>query len=139
MLHLTNLLFSFSKFHFSMTPHGANVRRRIRQLKDYMNISADWISYAIIDNITDAFGPLIQTIEDEVDNIDDIVLSIPSNAAAEGEKAKVQDDSYMLRRIADCRKKVMSLYRLMGNKADVIKGFSKRCNEQWEVAPRSEI
>lgn len=33
----------------------------------------------------------------------------------------------------------MSLYRLLGNKADVIKGFAKRCNERWEVAPRSEI
>lgn len=33
----------------------------------------------------------------------------------------------------------MGLYRLLGNKADVIKGFAKRCNEQWEVAPRSEI
>jgi len=37
------------------------------------------------------------------------------------------------------RKKVMGLLRLLGNKADVIKGFSKRCNEKWEVAPRSEI
>jgi magnesium transporter len=45
----------------------------------------------------------------------------------------------MLRRVGDCRKKVMGLYRLLGNKADVIKGFAKRCNEQWEVAPRSEI
>lgn len=33
----------------------------------------------------------------------------------------------------------MSLYRLLSTKADVIKGFAKRCNEQWEVAPRSEI
>ena len=45
----------------------------------------------------------------------------------------------MLRRIGECRKKVMSLYRLLGQKADVIKGFAKRCNEQWEVAPKSEI
>jgi len=37
------------------------------------------------------------------------------------------------------RKKVMGLLRLLGSKADVIKGFSKRCNEKWEVAPRSEI
>jgi Mg2+ and Co2+ transporter CorA len=41
--------------------------------------------------------------------------------------------------VGDCRKKVMGLYRLLGNKADVIKGFAKRCNERWEVAPRSEI
>lgn len=45
----------------------------------------------------------------------------------------------MLKRVGDTRKKVMGLYRLLGNKADVIKGFAKRCNEQWEVAPRSEI
>ena len=45
----------------------------------------------------------------------------------------------MLRRIGECRKRVMSIVRLLGSKADVIKGFAKRCNEQWEVAPRSEI
>ncbi|GAM35612.1 hypothetical protein TCE0_017r04075 [Talaromyces pinophilus] len=45
----------------------------------------------------------------------------------------------MLRRVGECRKKVMGMYRLLSNKADVIKGFAKRCNEQWEVAPKSEI
>jgi magnesium transporter len=45
----------------------------------------------------------------------------------------------MLRRVGEARKKVMGLYRLLGNKADVIKGFAKRCNQQWEIAPRSEI
>ncbi|KAK6544131.1 CorA metal ion transporter [Orbilia ellipsospora] len=159
-------------FHFSMTPHSANVRRRIRQLKDYIDITADWISYALIDNITDAFGPIIQMIEEECDEIDDIILAdvettndkntqskankVPTSfdrrnsilatlrpSTAEKDDAATtnehQDDASMLRRIATCRKKVMGLYRLMGNKADVIKGFSKRCNEHWEVAPRSEI
>ncbi|KAF3220722.1 CorA metal ion transporter [Orbilia oligospora] len=157
-------------FHFSMTPHGANVRRRIRQLKDYIDITADWISYALIDNITDAFGPIIQMIEEECDEIDDVILAEvetsstkpksptpsldqgrnsklnsilrrPSTAARSDVSTNVEqpDDASMLRRIATCRKKVMGLYRLMGNKADVIKGFSKRCNEQWDVAPRSEI
>ncbi|KAK6501933.1 CorA metal ion transporter [Arthrobotrys musiformis] len=156
-------------FHFSMTPHSANVRRRIRQLKDYIEITADWISYALIDNITDAFGPIIQMIEDECDDIDDIILAEvetsstkksptpsidhtassklpsilrrPSTAAKSDVSTNLEqpDDASMLRRIATCRKKVMGLYRLMGNKADVIKGFSKRCNEQWDVAPRSEI
>ena len=45
----------------------------------------------------------------------------------------------MLRRVGEGRKKVMLLYRLLGNKADVIKGFAKRCNEKWEIAPRSDI
>lgn len=33
----------------------------------------------------------------------------------------------------------MGLLRLMGNKADVVKGLAKRCNENWSVAPRSDI
>jgi magnesium transporter len=33
----------------------------------------------------------------------------------------------------------MSLMRLLGGKADVIKGFSKRCNEQYSVTPRGDI
>lgn len=135
-------------FHFSVTPHPANVRRRIRQLRDYLILSPDWISYAIIDDITDVFQPLIQNIEDEVDEIDDGILRLHSGPdRRKDEKAQKNDDSStvadssgdMLRRVGDCRKRVMSLYRLLGNKADVIKGFAKRCNERWEVAPRSEI
>ncbi|PGH06677.1 hypothetical protein AJ79_06461 [Helicocarpus griseus UAMH5409] len=132
-------------FHFSMTPHPANVRRRVRQLKDYLILSADWISYAIIDDITDVFGPLIHSVENEVDDIDDTILQLHSdekevmygNVGENGEPLPSGSD--MLRRVGECRKKVMSLYRLLGNKADVIKGFAKRCNEQWEVAPKSEI
>ncbi|KAK9438848.1 CorA family metal ion transporter [Metarhizium brunneum] len=132
-------------FHFSMTPHPANVRRRIRQLRDYLILSSDWISYAIIDDITDVFQPLIQIIEDEVDEIDENILRMHTPERDE-KTAHLRDDSSsffdsgdMLRRVGDCRKRVMSLYRLLGNKADVIKGFAKRCNESWEVAPRSEI
>lgn len=138
-------------FHFSMTPHPANVRRRIRQLQDYLILSSDWISYAIIDDITDVFAPLIQSIEDEVDDIDDAILKLHSPSPSsdsnnDNEKKSESGDGTsgesggdMLRRVGDCRKKVMGLYRLLGNKADVIKGFAKRCNEHWEVAPRSEI
>ena len=35
----------------------------------------------------------------------------------------------MLRRIGECRKRVMSVMRLLSSKADVIKAFSKRFNE----------
>lgn len=140
-------------FHFSMTPHPANVRRRIRQLKEYVIMSSDWISYALIDDITDVFAPLIQAIQEEVDDIDDAILKLHSGSKEEqSEKAKASktddgksesgEQSYvgdMLRRVGEGRKKVMLLYRLLGNKADVIKGFAKRCNERWEVAPRSDI
>ena len=62
------------QFHFRATPHPQNVRRRIKQLRDYISVTSDWISYALIDDITDAFGPLIQSIEYEVDSIDELVL-----------------------------------------------------------------
>ncbi|KAG6902458.1 hypothetical protein C0995_016320 [Termitomyces sp. Mi166 len=115
-------------FHFRPTPHPQNVRRRIKHLKDYIAVTSDWISYALIDDITDAFGPLIQNIEYEVDSIDELVLIL-----------KEAEQSDMLRRIGTCRKKVMGLLRLMGNKADVVKGLAKRCNENWRVAPTSDI
>ncbi|KKY32939.1 putative cora-domain-containing protein [Diaporthe ampelina] len=144
-------------FHFSPTPHSANVRRRIRMLTDFMVLSSDWISYAIIDDITDVYGPLIQNIEEEVDEIDAAIVRLHSeedptskdkpkgekslNDASKSEAGATTFDSGgdMYRRVGECRKKVMGLYRLLGNKADVIKGFAKRCNEHWEVAPRSEI
>ena len=69
-----NLTRKMLQFHFRPTPHPGNVRRRIKQLKDYINVTSDWISYALIDDITDAFGPLIQGIEYEVDSIDELVL-----------------------------------------------------------------
>ncbi|KAJ5218357.1 uncharacterized protein N7498_000456 [Penicillium cinerascens] len=129
-------------FHFSQTPHPANVRRRIRQLMDYLILSSDWISYALIDDITDVFGPLIQNIEDEVDEIDEKIMQMHSSSkeASSGDNLTVSfAPGEMLRRTGECRKTVMGLYRLLSNKADVVKGFAKRCNEQWEVAPKSEI
>ena len=146
-------------FHFCMTPHPANVRRRIRQLRDYIKVSSDWISYAIIDDITDVFAPLITAIEEEVDDIDDAILKLHSgddekkkedssnneksggkdNASIKSSSSEKTSGGDMLRRVGEGRKKVMLLYRLLGNKADVIKGFAKRCNEKWEIAPRSDI
>ncbi|KAK6334905.1 Mg(2+) transporter [Orbilia javanica] len=115
-------------FHFSPYPHASNVRKRIRQLRDYVALSSDWICYAMIDDITDSFGPIIHEIEKETDAIEDAVFV-----------ARSSDFSVMLKRIGDCRKKVMTLMRLLGGKADVIKGFAKRCNEQYSVTPRSDI
>jgi magnesium transporter len=53
--------------------------------------------------------------------------------------ARSDDFSAYLRQIGECRKKVMGLMRLLGGKADVIKGFAKRCNEQYSVTPRGDI
>ncbi|CAF9915633.1 MAG: Mg(2+) transporter [Alectoria fallacina] len=113
---------------YTQSPHAANVRKRIGKLRDYMALTADWICYAMIDNIVDTFGPPIHAIEHEADTIEDQVFV-----------ARTEDFTPLLRQIGECRKKVMSLMRLLGGKADVIKGFAKRCNEQYSVTPRGEI
>lgn len=200
-------------FHFSATPHPINVRRRIRMLKDHLTVSTDWICYGLIDDITDSFAPLIDSIEQEVYLIEDQIMKLNS-----GDETELDDDDDdesvadlfddrraknihnnvfyrrqrsksvvdgpgelkltwrpshrvlkseyapsiskqssgkrssrslttpssrstlsgivawkrkgdMLRRIGECRKRVMSVMRLLGSKADVIKGFSKRFSE----------
>lgn len=145
--------------HYSPTPHTINVRRRIRLLKDYLNFSSDWISYALIDDITDGFAPMIATIEQDVTYIEDEILrmhgtetdddnedhgpigsdaSFLTKTSSTG-KREWQAKHGMLRMIGESRKRVMSLMGLLANKADVIKGFSKRVTEQWSGAPRNEI
>lgn len=221
-------------FHFAPTPHPINVRRRARLLKDYLDVTSDWIAYAIIDDITDAFAPMIELIEDEVYDIEDAILkmnhngsdsdsdsdsdshsdsgsssdssdasefyhnpsaqhlyrrrrrnspknsiggiNIPrsvtsgrfggissysdshssiftrSTSSSSSSSSRSSDISTfnaniigwkkkgdMLRRIGDCRKRVMSILRLLGAKADVIKGFAKRYNGQWDTASHAEI
>ncbi|EAL92011.1 magnesium transporter CorA family protein [Aspergillus fumigatus Af293] len=115
-------------FSFTENPHAANVRKRIGKLRDYVSLSSDWICYAMIDDIVDSFGPVIREIEIESEAIEDLVFI-----------ARVDDFESFLPRIGGLRKKVMSLMRLLGGKADVIRGFSKRCNEQYSVTPRGDI
>ena len=115
-------------FTYAPSPHASEVRKRIGRLRNYINLTADWICYAMVDNIVDCFQPVIRNLEIETDNIEDSVFV-----------ARSDDFSSLLRRIGECRKKVMTLMRLLGGKADVIKGFAKRCNEQFGVAPRGEI
>ncbi|KAJ6179105.1 hypothetical protein N7519_009566 [Penicillium mononematosum] len=115
-------------FSFEDNPHAANVRKRIGKLRDYVALSSDWICYAMIDDIVDSFGPVIRDVELESEAIEDHVFI-----------ARVDDFESFLPRIGGLRKKVMSLMRLLGGKADVIRGFSKRCNEQYSVTPRGDI
>jgi len=115
-------------FSFCQNPHAANVRKRIGRLRDYVNLSADWICYALIDEIVDEFAPVLRELERETDAIEDGVFT-----------ARLEDSRATLEQIADCRKKVMSLIRLLGGKADVIRGFAKKCNEAYTVAPRQDV
>src|SRR5436305_9611445 len=82
----------------------------------------------ISEDIVDGFAPSIQAIEEVTDMIEDQVYV-----------ARENDLSSYMRKIGNTRKKVMGLTRLLGGKADVIRGFAKRCTEQYSVTPRYEI
>ncbi|KAG0296287.1 CorA metal ion transporter [Linnemannia gamsii] len=111
-------------FHFRPVNHHLNVLRRMEQLHSHITLTPDWINYAILDDITDSFASPIQTIEYEVDSIDDLVLLLRENETTD-----------MLRRIGSCRKNVMAMSRLLANKADVVRGLMKRFDERYAIAP----
>ncbi|KAG4437161.1 hypothetical protein IFR05_007363 [Cadophora sp. M221] len=115
-------------FSFSPNPHTAQVRQRITKLKDFIALSSDWICYALIDNIVDSFAPIINRIECEADVIEDEVFI-----------SRNDDMQTFLRKIGFARKNVMGLMKLLGGKADVLKGFTKRCNANYRVTPRMDI
>ncbi|EXJ79984.1 hypothetical protein A1O3_08270 [Capronia epimyces CBS 606.96] len=115
-------------FSYTKNPHSRNVHRRISKLGDFISLGPDYICYAMIDDIVDSFAPIIRDAEHESENIEDQVFI-----------AREDDFLALLRQIGECRKRVLDMMRLLGGKADVIKGFAKRCNDQYQVAPRGDI
>ena len=115
-------------FSYTSNPHARNVRKRIAKLGDFVSLGPDYICYAMIDDIVDSFAPIIRDAEHESENIEDQVFI-----------AREDDLSALLKQIGECRKKVLNMMRLLGGKADVIKGFAKRCNEQYDMTPRGDI
>lgn len=115
-------------FSYHPNPHAKNVRKRISKLGDFLSLGPDYICYAMIDDIVDSFAPVIREAEHQSENIEDQVFI-----------AREDDFLALLRQIGECRKRVLNMMRLLGGKADVIKGFAKRCNEQYEMTPRGDI
>lgn len=115
-------------FSYTANPHAHNVRRRISKVGDFVSLGPDYICYALIDDIVDSFAPTIRDVEAESENIEDSVFI-----------ARDEDFGALLRQIGEARKRVLNMMRLLGGKADVIKGFAKRCNEQYDMTPRGDI
>lgn len=115
-------------FSFRPNNHAESVRKRISMLKDYVSLSSDWICYALIDNIVDSFAPEIHKIELRTESIEDSVFI-----------SRDSDMQIFLRNLGNVRKNTLGLMRILGGKADVLKGFTKRCNENYKVTPRMDI
>lgn len=53
--------------------------------------------------------------------------------------ARPTDNNLFLRKLGNVRKNTLALMRGLGGKADILKGFTKRCNEDYKVTPRMDI
>ncbi|KAI0382759.1 cora-like Mg2+ transporter [Hypomontagnella monticulosa] len=115
-------------FSFLPNDHASHVRKRISSLKEYVSLSSDWICYALIDNIVDSFAPAIHRVELLTEAIEDSIFV-----------ARPDDRHMFLRKIGSVRKNTLALMRGLGGKADILKGFTKRCNEDYKVTPRMDI
>lgn len=80
------------------------------------------------DDIVDSFAPVIHDTEMQTERLEDDVFV-----------ARTDDMHRFLRKIGNTRRNVMGLMRLLGGKADVLRGFTKRCNENYKVTPRMDI
>jgi Mg2+ and Co2+ transporter CorA len=80
-----------------------------------------------MDEITDSFAPMIQQIESEVDAIDNLILLYKA------------DQSDMIQRIGNCRKKVIQIVRLLAAKVEVLKSLMKRIEERTEEETKPNV
>ncbi|KAJ2714225.1 CorA metal ion transporter [Coemansia spiralis] len=82
-------------------------------------VTPAYIAYALVDDITDTLGPEMRSVELEVDAVDELVLILSTNEQAD-----------MLQRIGAARRKILTLWRLLQGKPDVIRAFSRLMERQ---------
>lgn len=107
--------------HQSFLPHIPSVINRLERDRRFSELTADWIMYAILDDIVDEFMSGIKTLELEADSIEDLVLVLSQS-----------DRHEMLRRIGAARKRVTHLLRLLKPKIDVMKALTQRNGDRLQ-------
>jgi magnesium transporter len=90
--------------------HRVLQRFKSQKLRFHHNIRPAYVCYSLLDEITDAFLPVIRFLEHDMQSIDDLVRVL---------KASEQTD--MLKRITVSRKRVVLISRLMNTKPELIK------------------
>ncbi|KAH6638853.1 cora family metal ion transporter [Boeremia exigua] len=111
-------------FTFHPSPHTANVQSRIRKLETHVVLSSDWICYALIDDIVDAFGPMIDQLERETIAIEDgAFFTRPHELGSELSKTHL------------CRKKIMDATHLLRGKPSVVRSLARCCGAAHAAVP----
>jgi magnesium transporter len=114
-------------FHFSKNQYSDAVLKRFQQKQRFgafissglQKLTADFICYSLLDEITDAFLPLVRYLEFDTQSIDDLVALL-----------KASDQSDMLQRINYSRRRLMIVARLINNKPELIKLVLSRMKAQ---------
>lgn len=96
------------------------VAKRIRLLTARSRLSADWIVYALLEDVVDYFSLSGQDIENEVDSIDELVMVLTVN-----------DQEDMLHRIGSIRKRVVQQLRFVSNKTEILRTIVKRASPRF--------
>ncbi|KAJ2158863.1 CorA metal ion transporter [Coemansia sp. RSA 552] len=106
--------------------HVASVVGRLRDLvspdSPFPVVTPAYIAYALIDDITDTLTPEMRSVELDVDAADELVLILSTS-----------EQSDMLQRIGAARRKILTLWRLLQGKPEVIRAFSKLMDRQAHV------
>ena len=76
----------------------------------------------------DSFAPVVSKLESEAEVLEEQRFI-----------ARPDDNWKFLQRISIARKNTTGLMRLLGGKADVLRGFTKRCTENYKVTPHMDI
>ncbi|PVU96594.1 hypothetical protein BB561_001069 [Smittium simulii] len=82
-------------------------------------ITPSYITYAIIDAITDGIEPTTQMIEIEVDTVDELVLILPNS-----------EHKDMLLRLGSARRRILTLFRVLQGKPNVIKVLKREVQKK---------
>ncbi|KAI8055717.1 hypothetical protein BDF22DRAFT_671704 [Syncephalis plumigaleata] len=73
-----------------------------------------WVNYALLDDVTDGFAPLMNQLQMEVDSVDELVLVL-----------RQSEQTDMLRRLGEARRRVVAAGRLLNTKPDVVRSLIK--------------
>jgi len=96
------------------------IAKRIRLMAARYHISADWIVYAILEDVVDFFTVSGVDLETEVDSIDELVMVLTVN-----------DQEDMLHRIGAIRKRAVQQLRFVSNKTEIFRTIVKRAAHRF--------
>ncbi|KAJ2644744.1 CorA metal ion transporter [Coemansia sp. RSA 1694] len=101
--------------HCTNVPHVRNTIARLMLDEELIKLTPDYITYLLLDDITDTLVPITRLLELEVDAIDELVLIL----------TRAEHDD-VLKRIGIERRHALWLVRLLHGKAEVLRSIERR-------------